>query len=54
MECRAHTLDRDVRDIFIPTRDLCILFALSYNELLLLLELTDETLLMIEVEEALS
>ena len=53
LECRKSSIDRNARDIFIPTRDLCIMFAMSYNELLLLQELTDETLLMIEVEEAL-
>lgn len=53
IECRKSSTDRNARDIFIPTRDLSIMFAMSYNELLLLQELTDETLLMIEVEEAL-
>lgn len=52
-QCRKTSTDRNAREIFIPTRDLCIMFAMSYNELLLLQELADETLMMIEVEEAL-
>ena len=42
-----------MRDIHIPTRDLCILFVLSYNELKMLLELTEQTLLMLQIDEAL-
>lgn len=53
LECKSRITDTKVRDIFIPTRDLCILFAVSYNELELLLELIDKTLLMIEIEETL-
>lgn len=53
VQCKHDDSDPDVRDIYIPTRDLCILFALSYNELLGLLELTEQTLIMLQVEEAL-
>jgi hypothetical protein len=54
VQCGEDNDDRDVRDIFIPTRDLCILFALSYNELIQLLDLTEQTLVMLQVDEALS
>jgi hypothetical protein len=54
VQCSQDNVDPDVRDIFIPTRDLCILFALSYNELLQLLDLTEQTLIMLQVDEALS
>lgn len=51
--CRLDDSDPDTRDIYIPTRDLCILFAMSYNELKSLLELTEHTLIMLQVDEAL-
>jgi len=51
--CRLDTEDPDVRDIYIPTRDLCILFALSYNELKALLELAEQTLLSLQIDDAL-
>ena len=53
LEWKCDIVDPDARDIFIPTRDLCILFAMTYNELLSLLELTEETLMMLQVDEAL-
>lgn len=53
LQCSHDNADPDVRDIYIPTRDLCILFTLSYNELLSLLELTEQTLIMLQVDEAL-
>ena len=54
VRCEAETEDPDMRDIYIPTRDLCILFAMSYNELKSLQELTHQTLLMIQIDEALT
>lgn len=45
IRCKRETDDPDVRDFHILTRDLCILFVLSYNELRKLLELTEQTLL---------
>jgi hypothetical protein len=45
--------DYDERAIYIPTRDFSMMFAMTYNELRLLYEILDHTLLMIEVEEAL-
>jgi len=53
IRCSHGTEYPDVRDIFIPTRDLCIVFTVSYNELRKLLELTEQTLLMLQVDEAL-
>jgi hypothetical protein len=44
----------DARDIYLPTRDFCILFAVSYNELKNLLDLTEQTLLMLQVDDVLS
>jgi hypothetical protein len=46
--------DRNERCIFLPTRDYCLMFAMSYNELLQLCELLEQTLLMMQVEDALS
>lgn len=54
VECRLSDEHPDERDIYIPTRDLCILFSVSYNELKSLLELAQQTLIMIQVDEALS
>jgi len=53
IRCKKETDDPDIRDIHIPTRDLCILFVISYNELKKLLELTEQTLLMVQIDEAL-
>ena len=53
IRCKQETDDPDMRDIHIPTRDLCILFVVSYNELKMLLELTEQTLLMLQIDEAL-
>jgi hypothetical protein len=53
IRCKRETDDPDVRDFHIPTRDLCILFVLSYNELMMLLELTEQTLLVLQIDEAL-
>lgn len=46
--------DRDERNIFLPTRDYCLMFALTYNELSSLSEILDQTLMMMEVDDALS
>jgi hypothetical protein len=43
----------DARDIYIPTRDLCIHFVLSFNELKALLDLSEQTLLCLQIDEAL-
>lgn len=51
--CRLDTNDPDTRDIYLPTRDLCILFAVSYNELKYLLDLSEQTLLMLQVDDVL-
>jgi len=53
IRCKQETDDQDMRDIHIPTRDLCILFVVSYNELTMLLELTDQTRLMLQIDEEL-
>jgi hypothetical protein len=53
IRCKQDTDDPNMRDIHIPTRDLCILFTLSYNELNKLLELTEQTLLMLQIDDAL-
>ena len=53
IRCKQETDDADMRDIHIPTRDLCIMFVISYNELKMLLELTEQTILMIQIDEAL-
>lgn len=54
IECSMEAELPDSREIYIPTRDLCIHFLLSYNELRDLLELAEQTLMMLQVEEALS
>ena len=53
VRCKQETDDSDLRDIHIPTRDLCILFVLSFNELKMLHELAEQTLLMLQIDEAL-
>lgn len=52
MECVVH--DDNDRCIYLPTRDCSLMFALSYNELKLLAEILEQTLLMLQVEEVLS
>ena len=51
IRCKQETDDPDMRDIHIPTRDLCILFVVSYNELKMLLELAEQTILMLQIDE---
>ncbi|HEY8933846.1 MAG TPA: DUF6686 family protein [Cyclobacteriaceae bacterium] len=45
--------NHDDRSIYLPTRDYCLMFALTYNELNALAEILDQTLLMMEVEDVL-
>jgi hypothetical protein len=40
-------------DIYLPSRAHCILFAVSFNELKCLLDLADQTLLMLQVDDVL-
>ena len=51
-ECDAE--DHDARNIYLPTRDFFIMFAMTYNELKWLSEILDQTLLMIEIDEVLT
>lgn len=51
--CESEVEDRDERSIHLPTRDHSISFALSYNELKLVVDILEHTLLMIEVDQAL-
>jgi hypothetical protein len=44
----------DDRNIYIPTRDPSLMFMVSYRELSGLLELAEHTIIMLQVEEALS
>jgi len=53
LSCNQEDGDPTLRDFFIPTRDLCIQFAMSYNELKNLLELAEHTLLMLQVDDVL-
>ena len=53
VRCKQETDDPDMQDIHIPTRDLCIQFVVSYNELKYVLELAEQTLLMLQIDEAL-
>ncbi|MFZ6013096.1 MAG: hypothetical protein ACOYXT_22325 [Bacteroidota bacterium] len=46
--------DRDERCIYLPTRDYCLMFAMTYNELISLSEILDQTALMIQIEDSLS
>ena len=46
--------DRDARCIYLPTRDLSIMFAVSYRELLMLDEILSQTLMIIEIDKLLS
>ena len=50
----ACTEDKDARCIYIPTRDLSLMFALSYNELLQLEEILSQTLMQIEIDKLLT
>jgi hypothetical protein len=50
----ACTEDKDARCIYIPTRDLSLMFALSYNELLQLEEILSQTMMLIEIDKLLS
>lgn len=52
--CQLDMDDPDERDIYLPTRDLCIFFVLSYNELKFLLDLTEQTLVMLQIDDVLS
>src|SRR5688572_15195737 len=53
VRCKQETDDPDMPDIHIPTRDPCIQFIVSYNELKYLLGLAEQTLLMLQIDEAL-
>jgi len=46
--------DRTARCIYLPTRDMALMFALSYTELLLLDEILNQTIMMIEIDKLLS
>ena len=46
--------DRDARCIYLPTRDLALMFAVSYTELLMLDEILTQTLMTIEIDKLLS
>ncbi|MBA4057234.1 MAG: hypothetical protein C0490_21150 [Marivirga sp.] len=46
--------DRNSRSIFLPTRDYFLMFAMTYNELKLLSEILDQTLLMMEIGDVLN
>ena len=46
--------DRDARSIYLPTRDMALMFALSYRELLFLDEILNHTIMMIEIDKLLS
>ena len=46
--------DRDERSIYLPTRDMALMFALSYTELLLLDEILNQTTMTIEIDKLLS
>lgn len=48
------TDDRDERRLYIPTRDQALMFLVSYNELLLLADVLEQTILMLQVEQVLS
>jgi hypothetical protein len=46
--------DWDARCIYLPTRDMALMFALTYNELLLLDEILNQSILMIQIDKLLS
>lgn len=54
IETESSVDDRDERCVYIPTRDQALMFVLTYNELLLLADILEQTLLMLQVEQALS
>lgn len=54
LETEAHMIDKDSRCIYFPTLDKGLMIVMSYNEILLLVDLLHQTLLMIEVEQSLS
>lgn len=45
--------DPDERCIFIPTRDYYMMFAMTYNELKGLSDILDQTMIVIQIDEAL-
>ena len=46
--------DTDDRCIYLPTRDMALMFALTYKELLLLDEILNQSILMIQIDKLLS
>jgi hypothetical protein len=50
----GHVYDPNYRCVYIPTRDFCLMFALTCHELRSLSEILHHTLLMMEVDDALS
>jgi hypothetical protein len=54
LHCLDDGFDFDDPNIYIPTRDPTLMFTMSLRQLTGLVELTEQTLLMLEVEEALS
>lgn len=46
--------DRDLRCIYLPTRDLYLMFAMTYRELLMLEEILSQTMMMIEIDNLLT
>jgi hypothetical protein len=46
--------DSDARCIYLPTRDMALMFALTYKELLLLDELLTQSILLIQIDKLLS
>jgi hypothetical protein len=54
LEIECSVYDYDERCIYLPTRDNALMFALTYNELRLLSDVLDTTLVMIEVDHVLA
>lgn len=54
LSCADDGFDLDDRNIYIPTRDSALMFIMSLRELKGLVDLTEQTLLMLQVEEALA
>lgn len=55
VEAEYHVVsDHDERCIYIPSRDNCLMFTITYNELKRLADLLQQTLLMIEIEDTLA
>ena len=50
----ASVEDGEARCIYLPTRDLSLMFAVSYRELLMLDEILSQTVMMIEIDKLLS